>query len=445
MQTVLLSMLETIGNQSGYMGVATPATIPSENPDGRPFYLAVEAGDYSAFGTDYVSMEEGLGVFSYEVTDGTGEWLYADLFQSIEAGLSTKQDALTQGEGISISNDVISVSVNRLKGLTVGEHGLEVAADAEIDISSTNPISNAAVADMLRGLTAWIDEKQDKITAGDGVSLDDNELTIVAGNGISVEGGVLHADMGEVAEGESKPVSGDSVHGYVESKKGTDIAPLEGGVVPYAYLPDDVVYEGEGTVIDDPVLQNLFDRTIAMANEVIEQAQRAIVNMESLRNNVVTAMQRANTAAANALSASVNAQDAANSANSAAGKAQAAITSCYTAVQNAQAVTQQMQQGINTLNNVIAQAREVMRIMNDATDDTRSVTSTCLQAIEDANDAAQNANTATVNSARQTTLCADATALAVARIAELETYEDRLSDLENNAVYVGGEGTIVTL
>ena len=49
MQSVLNNIIDNVGENATFAGIATPATNPGA-PDGPVFYLATQAGTYSNFG-----------------------------------------------------------------------------------------------------------------------------------------------------------------------------------------------------------------------------------------------------------------------------------------------------------------------------------------------------------------------------------------------------------
>lgn len=84
--------------------------------------------------------ENKLDVSAYTPTDLSQYWTSAQTEAAISTATSGKQDTLTAGSGISINNDVISVTV-----------------DPTLDSGSTNPVANSAI-------TQAIDAKQDLLS-----------------------------------------------------------------------------------------------------------------------------------------------------------------------------------------------------------------------------------------------------------------------------------------
>ena len=144
----------------------------------------------------------------------------------------TKQDALTAGNGISISNNVVSYTgesqslsagsgVNVSNGVInvkLGENldfdsnsALTLIIDDELDSGSTNPVSNSAVTTAIldnefvvsNALNELRIQKQNVLTAGNGISISNDTISytgesqnITAGSGLSLNNDVLNIKLG---------------------------------------------------------------------------------------------------------------------------------------------------------------------------------------------------------------------------------------------------------
>ena len=144
----------------------------------------------------------------------------------------TKQDTLTAGNGISISNNVVSYTgesqslsagsgVNVSNGVInvkLGENldfdsnsALTLIIDDELDSGSTNPVSNSAVTTAIldnefvisNALNELRIQKQNVLTAGNGISISNDTISytgetqnITAGSGLSLNNDVLNIKLG---------------------------------------------------------------------------------------------------------------------------------------------------------------------------------------------------------------------------------------------------------
>lgn len=92
----------------------------------------------------------------------------------VYTALAGKQDKLTAGTGISISGNTISCTVSG------GSGGGSITVDSTMSSTSTNPVQNKVVYTALAC-------KQDKLTAGTGISISGNTISCtVSGGGNSV-------------------------------------------------------------------------------------------------------------------------------------------------------------------------------------------------------------------------------------------------------------------
>lgn len=70
LQSTLLNIVDTIGADYKFLGIATPSTIPPSNEEGRLFYFASEAGEYFNFKesdkNEYVAIGPGISVITKE-------------------------------------------------------------------------------------------------------------------------------------------------------------------------------------------------------------------------------------------------------------------------------------------------------------------------------------------------------------------------------------------
>jgi hypothetical protein len=79
----------------------------------------------------------------------------------VKAALDAKQDVLTAGSGIIINGTTISAT---------GSGGASVTIDSALSSTSANPVQNKVVK-------AALDEKQDVLTAGSGITINGSEIS----------------------------------------------------------------------------------------------------------------------------------------------------------------------------------------------------------------------------------------------------------------------------
>ena len=90
LQGVLLSIIQNLGTNAQYKGVATPSTNPG-TPDGNVFYFAVQTGTYTNMGNLQVSASDGLSVLVYN-----GTWAKAALGVALKTDITGVQNQITQ-------------------------------------------------------------------------------------------------------------------------------------------------------------------------------------------------------------------------------------------------------------------------------------------------------------------------------------------------------------
>lgn len=377
LQLVLLTMLETMGRQSGFMGVATAETIPTELPDGKQFYVATEGGDYSAFGESYSALEDGLHLFYYD--DENEEWAYADLLVNVSSAISGKQDALTEGDAVEITeNNVLNVLYDNLT-IMLGE---------------------------------------------------DNKLYVVVN--------------GEVADGNSGLVTGGVVYTYIDGQLGVanGIATLdENGTIPESQLPDDVVLEGEGTIIDDPELVDIYTR-------IVQEASAAVTSMEQARDAMVALTDEINNAIVDANSATSAANTAAQTVTPLISTAQNLLLQMQTAIVACNNATNNAVTMANTIQNQLANIQTAITNTQIAINYSNAQTAACATATNAANTAANDANSIIAATENAKDLCEEVTEEARAVVLQFDSlYDDldeRLAYIEENGVFSEG-GTVVTI
>ena len=116
--------------------------------------------------------------------------------------LAGKQDKLIAGTGISISGNTISCTVSG------GSGGGSITVDSTLSSTSTNPVQNKVVYTALAG-------KQDKLTAGTGISINGNTISCtVSGGG----GGTVTVDSA-LSGTSTNPVQNKVIYTALQNKQ----------------------------------------------------------------------------------------------------------------------------------------------------------------------------------------------------------------------------------
>ena len=114
--------------------------------------------------------------------------------------LAGKQDKLIAGTGISISGNTISCTVS-------GGSGGSVTVDSTMSPTSTNPVQNKVVYTALAG-------KQDKLTAGTGISISGNTISCTVSGG----GGTVTVDSA-LSGTSTNPVQNKVIYTALQNKQ----------------------------------------------------------------------------------------------------------------------------------------------------------------------------------------------------------------------------------
>ena len=116
--------------------------------------------------------------------------------------LAGKQDKLIAGTGISISGNTISCTVSG------GSGGGSITVDSTMSSTSTNPVQNKVVYTALAG-------KQDKLTAGTGISINGKTISCtVSGGG----GGTVTVDSA-LSGTSTNPVQNKVIYTALQNKQ----------------------------------------------------------------------------------------------------------------------------------------------------------------------------------------------------------------------------------
>lgn len=107
MQSVLNNIIDNVGENATFAGIATPSTNPG-NPDGNVFYIAAQAGIYSNF--EGAEIEAGITVFLWKGS----AWLVSNIL--------TISQEFGDGENIVTSQKAVTEQINKME-LTIGIDG----------------------------------------------------------------------------------------------------------------------------------------------------------------------------------------------------------------------------------------------------------------------------------------------------------------------------------
>ena len=122
--------------------------------------------------------------------------------QELEGIVDGKQDKLIAGDGIIINGNVISVDGSG------GGGGITV--DDELSTESENPVQNKVITNAL-------EDKQDVLTAGDNITIEDGVISATGGAGITVDS--------ELSSESENPVQNKVITGALGDKlESTDIS-----------------------------------------------------------------------------------------------------------------------------------------------------------------------------------------------------------------------------
>ena len=155
LQQSLLSMINSLGVGYQFVGIATPTTNPGM-PDQKVFYIANGKGTYTNFGGINVTEDDVI----FLVLDNA--WHKAATGIAADAKLKEAVTELTEIAGkINTKQDKltagngITISGNTISSTVSG--GASVTVDSSLSSTSTNPVQNKVVK-------AALDAKQDRMT-----------------------------------------------------------------------------------------------------------------------------------------------------------------------------------------------------------------------------------------------------------------------------------------
>lgn len=187
LQNVLMAMIDELGGENGYAGVATPSTNPGA-PDGKVFYFGTEAGTYTHF--DGATLAKGIHLLVFngvtwshqtlytidsEVTSGSNNLItsgavYTKIVNAINA-LDATVSKSAGADGLSLSLTETDGKVTSISGSiapqTYDAYGAASAAQIAASTDATNKV-NAAKTQILGGAASdynTLGKLEDKIQA----------------------------------------------------------------------------------------------------------------------------------------------------------------------------------------------------------------------------------------------------------------------------------------
>lgn len=143
LQSTLNSIIDQVGANSTFKGVATPATTPG-TPDGPLFYIAYEKGIYANFNAINIAEEDGLVIILY-----SSNWDKINLPLALKDELNDrvlKATLINAGAGLTgggtLEQDRTLDIVSANEGITVNADNIQLNTQDALDgTSTTKPLS----------------------------------------------------------------------------------------------------------------------------------------------------------------------------------------------------------------------------------------------------------------------------------------------------------------
>ena len=211
LQTVLLSMVDTLGPEYQFLGIATKSTVPVV-VEGNSFYITTEVGTYTNFknsGNTTITVNQ-LGILTS--TNGTA-WNFTPIFIGVSKG------------GGEVFNDYVNNTAGGVNSHAEGQETKAVGNNSHAEGKGTEAVGNNSHAEGLRTNARGVNshaEGQETEAVGDyshaeGFQTHANKNNSHAEGRITVaNGGASHAEGGETQ------ASGDYSHaeGYMSLSEG---------------------------------------------------------------------------------------------------------------------------------------------------------------------------------------------------------------------------------
>lgn len=125
LQNVLNNIVSSVGENSTFAGIATPATNPGA-PDGPVFYFATQAGTYTNFGT--VELNEGLNILLWN----GASWAATNVM-TIAQGIGKSENAVMSQKAITDKlTELEGEFQKQLKYFSVSENNISVTIESRV-------------------------------------------------------------------------------------------------------------------------------------------------------------------------------------------------------------------------------------------------------------------------------------------------------------------------
>ena len=201
LQTVLLSMVDTLGPEYQFLGIATKSTVPVV-VEGNSFYITTEVGTYTNFknsGNTTITVNQ-LGILTS--TNGTA-WNFTPIFIGVSKG------------GGEVFNDYVNNTAGGVNSHAEGQETKAVGNNSHAEGKGTKAVGNYSHAEGLRTNASGVNshaEGQETEAVG-GFSHAEGFQTHANRNNSHAEGRITVADGGAShAEGSETQASGDYSH-----------------------------------------------------------------------------------------------------------------------------------------------------------------------------------------------------------------------------------------
>ena len=201
LQTVLLSMVDTLGPEYQFLGIATKSTVPVV-VEGNSFYITTEVGTYTNFknsGNTTITVNK-LGILTS--TNGTA-WNFTPIFIGVSKG------------GGEVFNDYGNNTAGGINSHAEGQGTASVGNNAHAEGAQTNAVGNNSHAE---GFQTHANKNnshaEGRVTVADGAAshAEGNE-THASGDNSHAEGQLTNASgVSSHAEGQGTESGGDNSH-----------------------------------------------------------------------------------------------------------------------------------------------------------------------------------------------------------------------------------------